>query len=522
MKRLILCCDGTWNNPEQEENGIPCPTNVYKISNAIASSDGDIEQLIYYHPGVGGEGSISGEGGVLAPLLGGALGVGIRRHLCSAYYWIAKHYQPGDQIYLFGFSRGAFTARSLSEFLGLGLLDLTGLSEQEAWARVHKSHDGGYQSFNENPPPLVESVGADWAFFESGQPLPIRFVGVWDTVGALGIPDDLEFLNLFDDKDNWRFYDDTIGAHVQTGRHAMAMDEKRSCFTVTHWSNAATHNDAKELWFPGVHSDVGGGYSDSALADGALQWMIKEASLCGLMFRLGVLEQLHPDSCGLLHDSFKGIFAKLRSRPRNVAGMVTENKTAFHDSAIERQLASPITYPPYWKTRMLKAGESVTVDVFADQRWNNLGLYVGEGQQFTFSAEGEWVDGKDSCPWTGTEDSKLTLGDMARAASSFFGKFESVFKKLSHNDSADLAYTKRIESLPWFCMVGAIANDGDAAFAMHNDGSPSPHQTMALPDFQNTPLTVQKPGYFYCFANDVWSLYGNNKGSIRLTVHCLA
>ena len=87
MKRLVVCCDGTWNNPEQERNGIPAPTNVFKIYNAIADTEKDsgIEQLKYYHPGVGGE------GGVKEKILGGAIGVGISRHICSAYHWLGRN-----------------------------------------------------------------------------------------------------------------------------------------------------------------------------------------------------------------------------------------------------------------------------------------------------------------------------------------------------------------------------------------------------------------------------------------------
>ncbi len=107
-KRLIVCCDGTWNNPEQEDNGIAAPTNVVKIYNAIAEADdNDLTQLKYYHPGVGGE-----EAGLLGSFLGGAVGFGISREIRSAYHWLGNNYEEGDEVFLIGFSRGAFKVRA--------------------------------------------------------------------------------------------------------------------------------------------------------------------------------------------------------------------------------------------------------------------------------------------------------------------------------------------------------------------------------------------------------------------------
>ena len=141
MKRIIVCFDGTWNNPEQEDNGIPSPTNVFKIYNAVIEGpDGQgAEQIRYYHPGLGGE------GGALKPILGGAFGAGIARHICSAYHWLGNLYEEGDQVFLFGFSRGAFTVRSIAGFLGCGLLKLKGLPPEESWRRVHKAFTKGYR-----------------------------------------------------------------------------------------------------------------------------------------------------------------------------------------------------------------------------------------------------------------------------------------------------------------------------------------------------------------------------------------
>ncbi len=145
MKRLIICCDGTWNNPAQEDNGVPAPTNVYKLYNAVADHDErhEVKQLKYYHPGLGNE------DGRLRALLGGAFGAGISEHICSAYHWLADNYAEGDQIYLYGFSRGAFTVRSLAGFLAYGLPDLSNLSHEESWDRVHTLYKHVYRKKNQ-------------------------------------------------------------------------------------------------------------------------------------------------------------------------------------------------------------------------------------------------------------------------------------------------------------------------------------------------------------------------------------
>lgn len=508
MKRLIVCCDGTWNDPQQEENGQPAPTNVFKLYNAVAELGAAGEQQIrYYHPGVGAG------GGIIDPVLGGALGVGITRQICSAYQWLASHYAPGDEIYLFGFSRGAFTARCVAGFLGYGLIDPLGLAPAEVWDRVHKAYDEGYRKRKR-----LSAVNAGWDLFNGGAATPVRFVGVWDTVGALGIPDDLALLNLFDDPAEWRFHDSALGDHVLTGRHAMAIDEMRSSFCVTRWSNIGAHADALELWFPGVHSDVGGGYANTDLSAGALDWMIGEAKKVGLGFHAYAAGFIQPDPLGQMHDSYKGVFAHMRSRPRNIPAMQATS-TAFHPSALARQASSPLSYVAYHPTRLLaQAGDSFSFSVFANQHWNASGLYLEPGVDYCFDASGEWLDAKDACNWKGTQDHQLTVGDIARAAGSALGKAENLYKRATANQDSDFVYTKRVEKYGWFTLVGAIANDDGSKTVVGNDGSPTPHQYAELYRHQKQSLKLRNGGYLYCFANDVWSLYGNNAGSLWVTV----
>ncbi|MEN9354237.1 MAG: hypothetical protein RL318_1562 [Fibrobacterota bacterium] len=517
MKRLIVCCDGTWSNESVEENGVPSPSNVFKLHNALAGRDLEgNEQLRYYHPGLGAE-----DRGFFAWLAGGMVGAGIDRHICSAYRWLASNYAEGDRICLFGFSRGAFTVRSLAAFLGYGLLDLDGLSQKEGWRRVHRAYARGYQRTDSV---RRDWADPDWAFFRGGAAMPVRFVGVWDTVGALGVPDDMEFLNMFDRPERWRFHDTNLGAHVTCGRHAMAMDEVRASFTVARWQNRTgsrhpfAHQDAVEQWFPGVHADVGGGYSDSSLSDGPLRWMIDEAAKHGLGFR-AVADTVVGNAAGPLHNSYKGILGQFRSRPRNVPALVPENAALFHRSAFVRQEVSPLSSPAYHPTVLLKAGDSHEVDIHASKHWNPTGIFLEAGAQYLFSATGEWKDAREVCDWGGFRRWSLSLGSLARALSSCLGILESGFKALTGNDSHDFALSKRVESVPWFALVGAIANDGeDGDPAVKSDGSPHRHQYAGLACFEREPLQIESPGYLFAFPNDVWGLYGNNRGSIRLKV----
>ncbi|ALQ07610.1 DUF2235 domain-containing protein [Pseudoalteromonas fuliginea] len=508
MANLVICCDGTWNNPQQEDNGAPAPTNVVKLYHALAKKDNsEVIQKLYYHPGLGGE-----ETGLKDSIIDGALGKSIKRHICSAYHWLASNYNEGDKVFIFGFSRGAFTARSLGGLLGLGLLDFNKLENNKArWEKTH-GHFENYKSKLERIPKSL--------YINNKKSLPIHFIGVWETVGALGIPNDMELFNLLDNPASWRFHDTSLGKHISIARHAMAMDEKRSSFCVTRWSENLVDRDVKEMWFPGVHSDVGGGYYDTDLSDIALEWMIKEAQESGLFFRDNILNQLNPNPCGVLHNSFKGIFAKFRSRPRNVDCVITANNENFHESVFKRQEISPIEHPEYWPTIKLEVGESTVVNVFAKQHWTPTYIYMNKGERYIFDSEGEWQDSKDECDWLGTEDGKLTAGDIIRFASSILGMTERKFKQATQNRSTDFWGTKRVEHMRWFIAVGCIANDSGKAQAVTNDGSPHPHQYEALSHYQKNSKTLQisSSGYFYAFPNDVWSLYHNNQGCIQLRV----
>ncbi|ACB73843.1 DUF2235 domain-containing protein [Opitutus terrae] len=523
MKNLIVTCDGTWNTADQKQDDIPAPTNVVRLYNALAKQDAaSNEQRKYYHPGVGTEGS------KLERLGGGAYGLGISRNIMSGYRWLADHYETGDQIFLFGFSRGAYTARSLGGFIGCcGLPDLAGLSPADAWKRVEQAYHTVYRVKPAERPPISWPVLSPGA----GQTkIPLQFIGVWDTVGALGVPDDLALLNLLDDPTKWQFHDTTLGDHVRFARHAVAIDELRASFTPTFWTDDHDRplNDGtrvRQLWFPGVHSDVGGGYAQCGLSDLALAWMIDEAATAGLAFLPSYRAQIKPDPRGLLHDSLGGAFKALHSRPRN-RPRLTPDAPDYHPSAWDRDEAPPITQSPYHHPSVaLQVGQSSEpIDVYARNHWNETGLFLEDGATYEFTAKGEWVDKSIPCGPAGTNDGKFHLGEVVQLAGTLLGKLESGFRKVSGNAEADLIGTRRAEEHPWFALLGAIANDGPQQGKNPSpDGSPYPHQTFLIGSGP-TRLTLKptEAGYLYAFANDAWHFYENNRGSVTLTVKRVA
>lgn len=503
MKNIVICCDGTWNTPDKRDGGVPVPTNVVRLYNAVAEVDqGGTKQSRYYHPGVGTDGSWWDKA------VGGGTGRGLDRNILSAYRELCDQYQAGDRIFLFGFSRGAYTVRSLGGLVSCcGLLDTSGLSEAQTWERIEHVFQKGYRRKSEN---RTVWQGLGWKFRnEPGEVIPVRFLGVWDTVGALGIPDDMAFLNLIDSLHDHTFHDTALSPAIQTARHAVALDEMRASFQPTLWT-AAPGQDARQVWFPGVHADVGGGYRETGLSDGALDWMVKEATACGLAFDAAITGQIKPDHLDVLHDSCSGAFALLPTQPRSAPQMKASSE--IDASAIRRQSTPPIHQCPYRRMRAFAAPTPLSLDVFAVQPWSETGLWLEAGIAYHFAATGEWMDSSIKCGPGGTSDGHFQPAELVHVAGSALGQVEEWFKKLSGNQAADFRFTKRHEPMPWFCLVGAIANGGGADAKGHLE----PHETFLIG--AGCTYTPRKSGYLYAYSNDAWNCYGNNRGRVQLTV----
>jgi uncharacterized protein (DUF2235 family) len=256
-KRIVVCCDGTWNTATQKH-----PTNVVKLYNAIQKVGVDgVTQCAYYHSGVGTQ---DGE-----RIRGGAFGFGLSRHVQDAYRYLVRNYEPDDEIFLFGFSRGAYTARSTAGFIrNCGVL--RGANEDRI--------DEAYKLYRGEIPP-DDPRSQEFRKAYSYEPR-IRCIGVWDTVGALGIP--LSGLRLLNRR--WQFHDMKLSSQVDCAFQALSIDEKRKPFVPTIWEppKDAPGQRLEQVWFAGCHSDVGGGCDSSGLSDIALRWIASRVHGCGL------------------------------------------------------------------------------------------------------------------------------------------------------------------------------------------------------------------------------------------------
>ena len=307
-KKIIVCADGTWNTPHgvgAEVND----TNVRKLFCALAD---DPSQLRYYDSGVGTDGT------PIDHLFGGAMGEGLFQKIRDGYEFVSYVYDPGDEVYLFGFSRGAYTARSLA-----GMVARFGVPTKNLDNMTVKLI---FDAYREPDPDKKKQLQAGLDQRYGLGPVIISMVGVWDTVGSLGIPGLL--FSIFDQK-KYGFLDTTLHPNVKKAFHAVCIDERRAQFQPTLWTNSdgsmrVNDNVVQQVWFPGVHSDVGGGYEQSQLSDITLSWMMHKGKDCGLKFSAPAEAQyLSPaaaNAIGPAHDEWKLIpwgFPKHRTVPQN-------------------------------------------------------------------------------------------------------------------------------------------------------------------------------------------------------------
>ncbi|RBY97783.1 DUF2235 domain-containing protein [Blastococcus sp. TF02-8] len=351
-KRLVICCDGTWNTPDQAAEGRPCPTNVTKVALEVAPrGDDGRDQCVYYLRGVGTE---KGE-----RLRGGGFGMGLSRNVQDAYRTIVQNFEPGDEIFLFGFSRGAFTARST-----VGFVRNCGVLKPQEAHRVEEAYEL-YRARGAHPRGTESELFRRSYSWEA----EITFIGVWDTVGALGIPvRGMGWLNR-----RWAFHDTKLSSIVKNAFHALAIDEQRGPFRPTLWE---PHDEdahpvgqrLEQVWFSGVHCGVGGGYADTGLSDIALLWMVERAKECGLTFLPDAFSSLpegrrptdnrpHPLPCadGPLRDSRTALY-KLLPRHHRRIGSTHERTETVASTAVLRHRQIPTYRPPGLESYLERRG----------------------------------------------------------------------------------------------------------------------------------------------------------------------
>jgi uncharacterized protein (DUF2235 family) len=304
MKRLIACSDGSWNKSGNTDRGQQVETNVEKMYQCICSYDNSnersIPQLKFYDKGIGTGYSRK------ANLFDGITGADIDKNIKDIYTFLILNYQPGDEIYLFGFSRGAYTARSIG-----GLIRNCGILRPEYIELVDKAYEL-YRARDEYTSPDSAMMTGFRKQYASENVTPIKFIGVWDTVGSLGIP--LPWYSLRN-KNRYQFHDVTLSSSVEHAYHALAIDERRKMFAPALWKVSDTvKNDPnhpqqiEQRWFAGVHCNVGGGYTDAGLSNIALKWLARQANKTGLCYDEKEFELIKGNPWGELRKSYTALY----------------------------------------------------------------------------------------------------------------------------------------------------------------------------------------------------------------------
>jgi uncharacterized protein (DUF2235 family) len=323
-KRIIFCADGTWDDPESA-------TNVYGLFKAIPISS---SQIAYYDDGVGSDGT------PLEKLTAGAFGDGLFQKIKDGYTKIAHVYEEGDEIFLFGFSRGAYTARSLA-----GMIAVCGLPTGDFDDDLVNDAFQAYRNKDQRA-----AFEAKYALFNA----KIKMVGVWDTVGALGIPAIFGGIEV-----DYAFLDTTLHPDVLNAYQALAIDERRQEFPPTLWQQpapAVPGQVLEQVWFAGVHCDVGGGYPETSLSDITLSWMLGKAVALGLQLDAGfVSEYGSPDGLDALdtiHESWSLLWLAPRTR------------TLPNDAALGNSVGIRCQYDTTYQPVNVKRDDGTLVDSY--------------------------------------------------------------------------------------------------------------------------------------------------------------
>jgi uncharacterized protein (DUF2235 family) len=317
-KNIVVFSDGTG-----QKGGVGSNTNVYKLFNMI--TDRSPEQIAFYDPGLGTD---------WKKVTGNISGRGISKNILDCYRFIFENYESGDNLYLFGFSRGAATVRSLSAFIELfGILpksrsDLIDQAFKIYKIRNDKRRDRKAKAF-------IKKHHTMWC--------RIEFLGVWDTVAALGFP--IKSVSaVLDRLFPHHFHSFELSEAVNYARQALSIDEERKTFHPALWNKFKDDPEdprVKQVWFCGVHTDIGGGYAEDGLSNITLKWMIKEATDKGLLiypdskaYKRLLEAKIDPD--GTMHNEIKGIMGKIYRREQRTWDKDKHGEPIIHESVKKR------------------------------------------------------------------------------------------------------------------------------------------------------------------------------------------
>lgn len=514
-KQIIVCMDGTWNDPSEQ-------TNVFRLFDLLPGESEDIaehgsvrshkrrqfqQQIAFYLEGVGANGRQHN-------LLEGALGSGLHDRVIDAYLLVSQVYQPGDKIWVFGFSRGAWSARSLA-----GLIAKAGPLANAASADAAERAEQCWLNY--------KSRKIKHDAWEGIDAQPIKLVGVWDTVGALGIPfaNGLQFVDDLERK--WLdFADLELSPKVEHGRHALAIDESRYDFIPSRWQ---ARQNIRQVWFAGVHADVGGGYKQRGLADLSLRWMLEQVDEIG-----GLAWQVSPANINgqpeaNRHEQADDLVWKLRPRqPRQI-----DQQDELHKSVFER-LSKRLDYRPQALKGLqacadffhlnhqveevydhddsashaaeLRPADSLVLQVHAQNLWNSANLRVVAGQRYQIQAQGMWSDRDYQTDAEGIDSQSVIQG-----------WFEP---------------SRRYKPGNWGTLIAAVhgdanleqknPNNNNAVYQFFEENinhiSELDQQSQLYRVGKQSQITISNDGYLYLFFNDVRFAYGNNRGHLTVKI----
>lgn len=524
-KRLVVFFDGTDNTPKDR-------TNVWRTHELVADSDAaGVPQLKTYIKGVGTE--------VGEIVIGSIFGSHIEARICEGYRWLAQNYEEGAEIYVFGFSRGAFSARSLVQMIATCGLTCPGtlaewdenqtfgrydsLSQQET-EEIHPIWRLRYwQRHPDEQPPGWEPTADDLRLLDDTRVrvVKVRMAGLWDTVGALGV-DALENHGASTQKSAAHNVRPTKAQEY--GYHALAVDEHRPMFQDTLWRTFAETEQAEstmaryspyyeQRWFIGAHSDVGGGYGEDCLPDVSLNWMLGKAAALGLAFTHTV--EPRPGAWhGHIHDSFRAFaggvlnlwdeivpgdqrfYREIGRVPRPVEtlqktpGLLFSINETIDESVLRRWVEDPTYRPPglveYFNRNPggLPGGTTAaqqTQRIYANRYWNETGVQLRANTAYRLRV----VPG---------------LGEPLRDATSIARSIAGEDWHDFAHKTASLVHGKRKDDARWFALIGTV--DKNHAWIIEDGGT----------------FTVPVGGQLLCYFNDVqieW-FYENNSGWVVL------
>jgi uncharacterized protein (DUF2235 family) len=588
-KAIVICCDGTGNHPKQMEGDLPAATNVYLLFEALTSkSQFGTRQITWYDEGVGtGTSRASQKAGIVTRLLRAfvnwlpegltayldkffklfesATGAFIEENIEQGYREIVKNYEPGDSIYIFGFSRGAYTARCIAGVIGrCGLLKAENIRfVPEVMTLYRRRRSGALR-------PLVRQE-----LIHDPDIVRVEVLGLWDTVASLGLP---LWGWWFRVGELWRNQNlDTNPASIcKHVYHAMSMDERRAQFFPTVTTPALNFDDThapapdgrnqqyvQQTWFRGAHADVGGGYGNRTLGDIGLEWMLQIADFHRLSVRTdlaylssgpaGVAVCPKADPMGLMHDEMEGVkgwaifggwprwapvhrpywrdrfqdaCAKEYGAPHDLVYRRAEHAADLWHGRLKQLLkrSGGSTEVPLVDALMARDGlifldvnDAVRVRVQANRIWNRGAVVFESAAVYRITyVEGEWRDQeKSTCRAAGEKPTGL---DLVRR----------IFRR-----------TKREFGADWLELFGHVAHPRRwpvAEFGLFKlfmvlfwrSPKPLSKSLIRLGRHMTTPgksvyvVNLSHGGVFYAFANDAWATYDNNSGAVTLEIQRVA